>query len=212
MKRAAIFLLVGAVLGALVPARADSAGSRDPRDTDGPQDIVGLEHDHGRPMADGRATVTFVIGTEGRWRNRRMQCSTQSSKCRSLFDIYISTDNRDDIERHIQVYRREGQVRSPVFRYSDESCLAPGTLCSQTSRKIGEANFSRPDRRTLKLRVPLRMLGRNVKRYGWNVRLGFFRDEECEQHSGEAPNNEWGDFICLDYAPEPPGSYLVHRL
>ena len=211
MRRAAIFLLVGAVLAALVPARADSGGSRDPRDTDGPQDIVSLEHAHGRPMADGRATVTFVIETEGRWRNRRMQCSTQSSKCRSLFDIYISTDNRDDIERQIQVFRREGRVHAPIHRYSHE-CLAPGTVCLQSTRRIGEADFSRPDRRTLKLRVPVRMLGRDVKRYGWNVRLGFFRDEECEKHSGEAPNKEWGDFVCLDYAPEPPGSYLVHRL
>ena len=212
MRRAAIFLLVAAVIGALVPARADTGGTRDPRDTEGPQDIIELQHGHGRPMADGQPTVTFTIRSEGRWRNRRLQCSTQSGKCRSLFDIYISTDNRDDIERQIQVFRREGRVRAPVHRFPDERCLSPGTVCSQTSRRIGQADFSRPDRRTFKLRVPLRMLGRDLKRYGWNVRLGYFRDEECEQHSGEAPNKEWGDFVCMDYAPEAPGSFLVHRL
>ena len=201
-------------LAAFPPAAADRRGAADPRDTDGPLDMVRIRQSHGRVARGGKPRLRFTIRTEGTWRNRRLKCG-QSSKCRSLFDIYVTTDRDEDYERQIQVYKRGGRVRVGVTRYTQE-CVAPGTLCNETSGRVGWGRYWRRDRRGFIASIPVRYLGRDVKRYGWRVRVTFFRDEACEENSAETPGREFGDFVCWDYAPEVYGSgtvgWLWHRL
>ncbi|MGH2806238.1 MAG: hypothetical protein ACRDKT_03085 [Actinomycetota bacterium] len=211
MRRAASSITVATLLCLIPPAGADVGGITDRRDTSGPQDIRVIEHSHGRPTAKGAATVRFVIESHRPWRTRRLQCSRQSSKCRSIFNIYVTTDERRDIERQIQVFKRDGEVMATVSRYSDSTCVAPGTLCWQESRFEGRGRFWRPDRRSFVVTVPVRMLGRRVETYGWRVWLAFYRDRPCPEYSSETGNQEWGDYVCSDYAPEPNRAYRRYR-
>ena len=212
MKRALLLILVIAV--AATPAGADMGRARDRRDTKGPMDIRRIGHGHGTKQ-DGTETIRHSIRSHGGWKSRRLNCGGGSSKCRSMFNIYFDTDHDDTYERQVQIYRRDGTVYAGVIRY-DEDCAPVGTICTESSNKVGNARVWRANRRSIAFSMPVAWLGRGIRSYKWHVNLTFFRDSPCPENSGTAPSSAPRDYYCVDYAPQYYGSdtpgWLKHRL
>jgi hypothetical protein len=175
--------LKGAVAGALVlglvagPAAADVVTRKDPKDTLGRLDIRRISHGHA-----GEDAVTHTITTYGEYSSRLLDWSQRPGGMLLLF-----IDGVDDgWERIVVVRWRDGRLRAPIF---DED------------RRVGMAQVTRPNRRTVKVTLQKRQLGDlgDPPQYLWRA-ISLFRNRgRCK-----------GVFSCLDGAPN--GREVRHRL
>jgi hypothetical protein len=197
-----ILLLILAVW----PAVASTGRHRDARDNGRGHDLKVIRHGH------GGARLRHTIVTFKPWRTRALRCNP----CRAMLNVYFNTDaERDeDYERVVQIYKHEGKLRAPVYKYwyDDEDCVhdPAALLCDEGSKYIGDARVWRSNRFSVTFSLPRRKLRRrgNFKTYGWRAALFDRRERPCR---GSDNSDVLGsDYYCVDYAPER--TWLWHRL
>lgn len=174
-------LAIALVLCLPAPAGANGGGSRDPDeqpfcesgdcpDTDY-MDFRRASFGH----ADGRR-LQHGIATRERWKTKELGG-------RHGVTIYFdfSTDDDARIERLLRVRRWNGELRGRMFRGKYHRKRVPGAI-----------RVWRPDRRSVKVRFPARLLGDGVEQYGWRVHWSN-RRVACAGscHTDFAPNRGW---------------------
>ena len=156
---AVVALLVGG-LATAGPAAADVKSAGDPNDTSSPLDIRRIAHGHA-----GTGAVTHSISTYERFSSQLLG----SGRGFTLqFDLNKS---RNSFERFVFVGWQNGALRGLVVK---------------GDRVVGRATVTRPNGRTVRIRIPKRLLG-NPAEYRW-LTLSFFQGGPC------APR-------CIDLAP-----------
>lgn len=93
----------------------------------------------------------------------------------------FDTDGDPEGERTLRMRRKDGELRGRMFRGK------------HLSKKVGgRLHVWRPDRRSIKVRFPVRLLGEDVDSYRW--RAGWYqRGVACPGscHTDSAPHNGW---------------------
>jgi hypothetical protein len=158
--------LTAAALLALVGAEAARAGTstvQDGNDRPGRLDIRSVSQGH------SGAKVTHTIRTFGRWPN-----SLLGAQHSNALVILISTDSDAALERFVLIISEQGRMVAGVFRGN-------GGL-------LGQANVSRPDRRSVRVSFSKSRLG-NPPGYRWQAFSSFQAPGACRRGCVDrAPN------------------------
>lgn len=181
MRKLALVLLASILL---VPgsAWADGGRFRDPDEQpfcESPdpcpdRDYIDFDkatYGHGK----GRS-VRHGVHTRERWKTKDMGG-------RHGVTIYFHFDTDDDrrVERMVRMRRKDGELWAQTFRGK------------YLRKRVGEPlRVWRPDRRSIKVRIPLRVLGDDLDGYRWLA--GWYnRDTFCPGscHSDWAPHDGW---------------------
>ncbi len=151
MRRQAILPLVLSFF-LLAPVMADTARQADRQDSPGPLDIKSVAQRHGRKQ------LVHRLSTYKGWRGKSLRGYNR------WIVFWISTNDgpRDPEgpERQVWIDYRDGRLRAVVLR-------ASGGLHATLDEEVGKATVRRPNRRTLVVRFPERLLGRDVANYRW---------------------------------------------
>lgn len=174
-----------ALLLAPVPALADGGAFRDgdeqpfceaPGDCpdDDYMDFRRASFGHGR----AERVVRHGVRTRKRWKTKELGG-------RYGVTVYLQVSNDDDrrVERSLRIRRKHGELWGGMFRGK------------YFRKKVdGRVRVWRPDRRSIKVAFPVRMLGDDVERYRWYV-FWAKRDTYCPGscHSDTAPDRGWYD-------------------
>lgn len=154
-----IALLTAALLAAATPALAGGGAFRDGDeqpfcetgdcdDTDY-MDFRRLTFGHGR----SESVVRHGIRTLKRWKTKEL-----GGRHGVTIHVHLDTDGDERVERSLRIRRKHGSLWAGMFR-------------GKHLRKSvgGRIRVWRPDRRSVKVRFPVRMLGDEVRRYRWRV-------------------------------------------
>jgi hypothetical protein len=174
-RKLVLATVAGAVAVALVqpPAAADVVIRKDPKDTAGRLDIRRVAHGH-----DGDDAVTHKITTYRRFPSRVLK------RQRTRFEVVI-WDRHDRWAGIVFIWWRNGRLQAPIFD------LYHG-------HRIGSAEVTRPNRRTVMVRIKLTDLGEPPGFYDWKVFSYFKNKGACGQR-----------WRCMDEAPE---RFIRHRI
>jgi hypothetical protein len=140
-----------------------------------------------------------------------MSCPSDGGKCRSGFQIYITTDKDPDYERAIYIYRVQGRLQATMqaFRWDPACGGVQDPVCDDSSRSLGEIRVWRPNLRSVKMSFHQRKLGRvDTASYGWQVMAAYRRSQDCPGSSSYDQMRM--EYTCVDYAPDR--GYWTHRL
>ena len=181
--RTAVVTLVAALLALPAPAAADGGRFRDPDEKpfcESPDpcpdtdyiDFDRVSYGHGRTAGLLRHGV-----------HTRERFKTKDMGGRHGVTIYFlfETDGDERGERMLRVRRKDGKLSGRMFRGK------------YFFKKVGgRVRVWRPDRRSLKVRFPLRLLGDDLERYRWSASW-YNRRIACPGscHSDYAPHNGW---------------------
>jgi hypothetical protein len=172
---------VAALLLLPASAAADGGAFRDPdeqpfcENPDDPcpdgdfMDFRRLTFGHERPAR----ALRHGIETSKRWKTKRLGGKHGVS-------IYVDFNTDDDrhMERGLEIRRKDGELWAGMFRGKYHRKRVPGRV-----------RVWRPDRRSVKVRFPKRLLGDDVDGYRWVVwraRRGVYCPGSC--HTDFAPN------------------------
>lgn len=202
----------------LTPASADVVERQDPRDN-GRFDLRGATHGHEVPANDGARRLVHRIWTQGEWSRRDIRCRLDGCPDWSLW-MEFDTKGGPDHERVLHIFSQRGRgMEAEMFRHTDgnEGCEGPRIMCGRNGY-LGRVGVWRDDRSTVVVRIKKRLLGWQLKSYGWRV-ISTYDDPEggCSQTSGN-PTSEGGYAItrtpvppfCVDYLPGRR-TYVGHR-
>ena len=175
-------VLVAALLCAMPPIRANTAGSFDPNDERGPLDIKRIAHGH----ADSN-TLWHKVVMHGRWGRNDLKGDE--------IRFYFSTDDEDRYDEvHASVGLKDGELAAWIFTYtegSDYASVGPST----------RIRLTRPNARSVKIFFGESWVRNGDARYAWSVGSEF-RDR------GSAHCRS----LCFDYAPGRNPDRVVHQL
>jgi hypothetical protein len=162
-----------------VPASADDATRSDPREMDWGLDIAAISQGHFQRASDGDWRLVHTVTMYEKWRSRKLRCYSS-----------ISMRIRDN-DRSIRIVYRDGHLR--------------GRVESARGRFVGRAYVTRPDKRSLSVRVRPRHLGRVGQSYRWRISAGT-TGCGCDDNGGGTSPSCIG---VVDVAPDR--GYLTHR-
>jgi hypothetical protein len=151
MRYSVALALTAVVLTVGSPALADKTSFRDRNDTKGRLDMKRFTHGHAGNGAVVH-TVTMFKGFSSRLLKAPSPVKKQLRPNTVWF--FFDTDRDDRAERAVAVRWNRGKLRAVVT--------------NERGRVFGHASVSRPDRRTVKIKVKHRLLGRDeFKPYRW---------------------------------------------
>lgn len=171
MRRTWFVLLTAALLcGGLVPAAgADGERRRDGNDARGPLDIARISHGH----RDGRLVHTIRL---------RRPWPAQELRHRGFAHVYFELRGHpgNPPERTLQIVYEKGGLVARMYN-----------SLGDPPKHIGRVALRRPDRRTVRVLFPPKLLRRGVQRYKWNA-VTFVEGghDLCRRRGG-----------CVDWAP-----------
>lgn len=166
-----------------VPAPADGGAFRDGDEQpfcESPGDCPDDDYIDFRRVTFGHgrrpALVRHGIRTMKRWKTKDL-----GGPHGVTFFFHLDTDGDRGVERALRVRRKNGHLWGGMFR---------GKHLRRHVR--GRVEVWRPDRRSLEVRFPVRMLGDDVERYRWQVSWAQ-RQIGCPGscHSDHAPGRGW---------------------
>lgn len=158
------------------PGRADTRVFHDANDTRSQLDFATVEQHHYRHPESGQRMLAYTITFHDGWRVSRW------GTARIEFDI--STDEDRAMERQIYIDAPAGnlvaEVRSPRSGFVH-----------------GYAKVTHPDKRTLYVQFPRKLLGRGVAGYRWSLFSAFHASgyDGCDSNQDAIP-------VCTDRLPD----------
>lgn len=161
MRKGLVLALAAALIVVGSPALADKAAFGDRNDTRGRLDMKRFTHGH----AGGGSVVHTVTMFKG-FPSRLLKAPSPAKKQLRPSTVWFFFDtNRDNrAERAVAVRWNRGKARAVVT--------------NQSGRNFGQAKVSRPNKRTVRIRVKHSLLGRNRFRpYRWWPNT-FFRGRD----------------------------------
>lgn len=172
MRRAGFALLTATLLcAAFVPAaRADRARLRDGNDARGPLDIARISHGH-----RGNRLV-HTIRLRGPWPAKKL-------RHRGFAHVYFELRGHpgNPPERTVQIVYERGELVARMYN-----------SLGDPPRHVRRVALRRPDRRTVRVLFPAKLLRRGLQRYKWNT-VTFVESghDLCRRRSG-----------CVDWGPD----------
>ena len=145
-------------------AGAEHPALRDPRDAPGLLDLSRVRSGAGR-------TPGWTIATYARWTNRRL-------RDRGFFLVQLDTVGDGDPDYYALTRSTGGRLSARLFRHRRGK-----------DRGVSRLGVGRPDRRTARVRVPLRKMRRRAGgTYSWYVET-LWTSDRCPR-------------VCFDRAPD----------
>lgn len=174
--------LIVALLVSAAPALADGGAFRDGDEQPfcetggcGDSDYMDfrrLTFGHGR----NESVVRHGVRTIERWKTKVL-----GGRHGVTIHVHLNTDDDWRAERSLRIRRKHGELWAGMFR---------GKYLRK--RVAGRVRVWRPDRRSVKVRFDVRMLGDDLERYRWNVSWAQ-RDIACPGScsTDTAPDRGW---------------------
>ncbi|HYP24854.1 MAG TPA: hypothetical protein VEV43_14895 [Actinomycetota bacterium] len=188
MRRMSVVLLVAAMLVGATGAVADTRRWRDGNEARGPLDIARIAQGH-RIGPKGVAQVVHTIRLHRAWPVKRL---------RHRGYVVVQFDRRGHPdgpnERMLRIFYKRGGLVATMYN-----------SLGDPPKRLARVALWRPDRRTVKVAFPPKLLKRRgLERYEWNV-MSFVegRHDLCAKRHG-----------CMDLAPnrENGRRYVRHVL
>lgn len=180
MRHFVVLFIVVVLLTVSVGVAPASAGTRhihDSNDVGGFLDIQSVRHGH---TDSGR--LRHKVTTFGEWGSRRLR-----RDCASLALVFRQADAP---HRAVEVFYRKG-LKAQMIDYRDDE-----------PRVVGKVKVWRPDRHSVAVSFPKRMLNLSVSTYRWRA--------VTETYQRGCPKTPGTPVIYRDFSPND--AYVSHRL
>ncbi|MDQ4025055.1 MAG: hypothetical protein M3217_06150 [Actinomycetota bacterium] len=190
MSRRIAFVLLAALLlpAAVVPAvQADGRGLVDGDDIREGLDIARVSHGH-RASSDGARLLVHSIRLYRAWPVKRLQ-----DQAFTVLNFDLRGRRGEDPERRVQILSEDGKLVARMF-----------DMTAEPPAHLGRVGLRLPDRRTLRVVFPTRLLRRGLERYKWNAVTNVDGGSAlCRRRVG-----------CWDWAPDDRGkpTYIAHAV
>lgn len=165
MRKQAVLVFTAALLVIGSPAQADKASFTDGNDTKGRLDMKRFTHGHA-----GGGKVVHTVRMFSGFPSRLLKAPSPSKKQLRPNTVwfFFDTDMDNRAERAVAVRWNRGKLRAVVT--------------NQRGNVFGHAAVSRPDRRTVKVKVEHQLLGADgFEPYQWWPNTYYRSDNVCER-------------------------------
>ena len=188
------------LLGILAtPATADRDRGTDGQDSPSQLDITSMAHGH------GGGQLVHRLRTYEPWKRKSLRGDNR------WIVMWISTNDRpsdpEGFERHIWIDYKRGRLRAVMLR-------PVGGMQWAQDKRVANVSVRKIDARTVVVRFPKRLLGRDIVKYRWWAQTSWeSRRGACKPDGSSVADNPhpFGlDGSCFDRAPRH--HYLRHRL